>query len=78
MSGKHKSGYELLKEKCAKLEAENKELHDRVARQFSHISQLEAEKTVLEREAYEYELKAKRYWLYMGWFRRRLWKFYER
>lgn len=77
MSGKHKSGYELLKAKYAKLEAENKELHDRVARQSSHISQLVAEKTVLEREARDCELKAKTYWLHMGWFRRWLWELHH-
>lgn len=69
----HKSGYELLKEKCAKLEAENKELYERISKQETEISKLTADKVNLESDIKFYAANAKNYWNHMGLFRQWLW-----
>ena len=77
MSKKKKSGYDILKEKVAKLEAENAKLHTTISMQSGRISELNAEAyaancdCIKQREA---DKEIMREMLkHMGWWRRTTW-----
>lgn len=70
---KHKSGYELLKEKNSALEQKVNELQTIVERQQTRISELTAKlHAVRERRSY-YRDKNDALWEHMGWFKRLTW-----
>ena len=70
---KHKSGYDLLKEKNSASEQKVNELQTIVERQQTRISELTAKlHAVRERRSY-YRDKNDALWEHMGWFKRLTW-----
>ena len=67
---KHKSGYELLKEKNSELEKKVSELFAIVERQQTRISELTADLHLYKREHHEAYEENKHLWDSMGWISR--------
>ena len=70
---KHKSGYELLKEKNSELEKKVSELFAIVERQQTRISQLTIAEHNARTDALNAEVKKHALWEHMGWFKRLTW-----
>lgn len=74
-----RSGYNILKEKCAKLEQENLELRKKVESQSQYISKLTVDYLNAANSLESTVQKADSYWDFMGIVRRWLWyRFYKK
>ena len=71
---KHKSGYDLLKDKYSESEKKVNELQTIVERQQTHISQLTIAEHNARKDALDAEVKNHALWEHMGWFKRLTWE----